>query len=85
MCVSPPGGSVGHEGSCRGQRRSPWSGGRAVWLQLGGGGGRYLGGWSEATGDAAAGGRVPLVTEVSQAGAARVSCAVAWRGREGYH
>lgn len=51
-------------------------------MQLGGGGGRWLGRVGKPTGDAAAGGGVPSVTEVSQAGAARVSCAVAWRTKE---
>ena len=51
-------------------------------MRFGGGGGRLRGGVGEPTGDAAAGGRVPLVTEVSQAGAARVSCAIAWRRGE---
>lgn len=36
----------------------------------------------ETTGDASAGGGIPMITEVSQAGAARVSCAVAWRTQE---
>lgn len=78
-----PGGSVGHEGRCRGWRRSLWFGWSRLPARFGGGGGRLLGGVGEPTGDAAAGGRVPVVTEVSQAGAARVSCAVAWRRRRG--
>lgn len=51
-------------------------------MMLCGGGGRRLGRVGSAAGSAAAGGGVSMVTEVSQAGAARVTCAVAWRRRE---
>lgn len=51
-------------------------------MWLGGGGGRRMRLVGETTGDAAAGRGIPMVTKVSQAGAARVSCAVAWRGEE---
>lgn len=72
-----PRGSVGHEGCCRWWRRPLWFGGSCLSVRLGGGGGRWLGGVGEPTGGTAAGGGVPMVTEVSQAGAARVSCAIA--------
>lgn len=72
-----PGGPVGHEGCCSGWRRPLWLGGSCLSVWLGGGGGRWLGGVGEPTGNAAAGGGISMVTEVCQAGAARVSCAVA--------
>lgn len=82
-CVCLPGGSIGHEGGCRGWRRPLWFGRSCLPVKLTGGGGTWLGGVSEATGGAAAaGGRVPVVTQVSQAGATRVTCAVSW-GRGG--
>lgn len=73
----PPGGSVGHEGSCRRWRRSIWFGGSHLSVHLGGGGGRRLGSVGQPAGDAAAGGGVTMVTQVSQAGGTRVTCAVA--------
>lgn len=72
----PPGGSVGQDGHSRGRRRSLWLGGGRLAVRLSGGGGKRLRGVAEPAGGAAAGGGVPVVAEIVQAGAARVTGAV---------
>lgn len=76
-----PGGSVGQDGHSRGRRRSLWLGGGRLAVRLSGGGGKRLRGVAEPAGGAAAGGGVPVVAEIVQAGAARVTGAVTW-GKE---
>lgn len=77
LVLLPPGGAaVGQEGR-RGRGRGPLRfGGRGRWAVLGGGGRGHVGMVGGATGGAATGGGVPMVAEVSEAGAARVACAV---------
>lgn len=77
--VNLPGGPVRQQSCCGGGRGPLRPGGCSLTERIGGSGGRRLGGVSDPAGGAAAGGGVPVVADVGQAGAARVTRAVAWR------
>lgn len=72
----PSGGSVGQDGRSRGGRRSLRLGEGRLVVWFSGGGGRRLGGVAKPAGGATARGGIPVVAEIVQAGAARVTGAV---------